>query len=117
MGGNQDTGTLGEIPDEGGRDGDLGLPDIVGAALGGSVEIDHDRERGGFGDSCRSMDPVEDVAVFSRHPAIGEAVLVFTPDRLGLKGQSAGQEQQGGQEASHTEHKAEEDFGFMAAAA
>ena len=53
------------------------------------------------------MDPVEDVTVFSRHPATGEAVLVLPLDCdwLGLKGQSAGQEEQGGQKAkeSHTE--------------
>ena len=63
------------------------------------------------------MDLVEDITVLSRHPATGEAVLVLPVEWLGFKRQSTGQEQQGGQEASHTEHKAEEDFGFMAAAA
>ena len=51
------------------------------------------------------MDPVEDITVFSRHPAIGEAVLVLPLDWLGLKEQSAGQEEQDGQKAkeSHTQ--------------
>ena len=34
LGGNEDAGALGEITDEGGRHGDLGLPDIIRPALG-----------------------------------------------------------------------------------
>ena len=104
MRGDQNAGPLFEVLDEGDRDGDLGLPDVVSPALCGTVQVNHDRERSAGSDVLRGVDLVENSAVGASNPAARKVLSVLAEEGVGRKRRRGTEREEEGKKGAEKGH-------------